>query len=125
MPAPYSTDLREKVLAALDAGVGTQAEVAVIFGIGVATVRRWAARQRRGELPATHPGPRPGSRSYNAEALAQLRALVAARPDGSYQDYTDWMAEEHGLVTSRASTGRALRQLGLTRKKRRTTLRNG
>ncbi len=47
MPAPYSKDLRERVVAAYEPGAGDQVEVAQRFNVGEATVRRWWALKRK------------------------------------------------------------------------------
>ena len=41
---PYSQDLRERVIAALEAGDGTQAEIADRFRLSKSTVEKWWAR---------------------------------------------------------------------------------
>ena len=40
MPNPYDVALRERVVAAYDAGTGTALEVAHLFGLGHRTVQR-------------------------------------------------------------------------------------
>ena len=125
MPAPYSKDLRAKAIAAYKSGRGNQRAVAELFGIGEASLRRWLALERdTGTLAARPPGPRPGSRAFNAEGLEQLRGLVAEMPDGSAQETVHIFKERHGLVVSRSSVHRVLVQLGLTRKKRRSSQSN-
>lgn len=118
MPAPYSTDLRLKAIAAYRAGVGTQQEVAAIFNIGEASLRRWLAAERRGELEPKVLPRRPHLRSINPAVLDQLKALHAEANDLSGQEYADLLWERHGVSTSKSSVNRALKQLGLTRKKR-------
>ena len=46
MPNPYDVALRERVVAAYDAGTGTALEVAHLFGLGHRTVQRWVTRWR-------------------------------------------------------------------------------
>ncbi|WNG44872.1 transposase [Archangium minus] len=60
MPRPYSTDLRERVLAACERGL-TIEEVARQFEVGTATVKRWRQfRRQRGSVePAPHGGGKP------------------------------------------------------------------
>jgi putative transposase len=38
---PYSNDLRERVIAALEAGEATQAEIAVTFAVSLSPVEKW------------------------------------------------------------------------------------
>src|SRR3954462_12532256 len=70
----YSMDLRERVVAAVDAGA-TQAQAAARFGVSLRTVERYLARQRAtGSLAATQQrhGPAPKVRQ-------QLQAWLPAR----------------------------------------------
>ena|SRR5688572_5573169 len=77
MPRAYSPDLRERVLAACEAGEGSQAEIARRFRVGERTLQRWlqAARGegRRGpKVPAR-------SRGLVGGAVAALARLVDER----------------------------------------------
>jgi transposase len=77
--APYSMDLRVRMLADRDAGIAAK-EVAAKFRVSHSWVNRLVQRRREtGEV-----GPRP-QRIFKKQALAgqehQLRALVAAKPD--------------------------------------------
>lgn len=117
MPRPDSTDLRERVLAAYEADEGSQAEVAGRYRIGGRTLSGWlkVAREegRRGPKPrARGPAPVGGE----AETLA---ALVAERNDATLAEYAARLAERTGVRRSLAAVCRALKGLGLARKKRR------
>ena len=121
MPAAYSQDLRERVIAAYEAGVGDQVEIAERFSVGEATVRRWWALKRRpGSVAPKAPElTRPYRRTLDAEGEAKLAALVAATPDASEDELTRDLAEHHGIRISRSTVNRVLTRLNLTRKKRR------
>ena len=43
MPRPYSTDLRERAVEALESG-GSRREIAEMFKVGVSSVIRWCQR---------------------------------------------------------------------------------
>jgi transposase len=118
MPRPYSTDLRERVLTAYEAGEGSQAEVAGRYRVGERTLSGWlkAVRQegRRGPKPRAR-GPAPlGGKG------AVLAALAAERNDATLAEYADRLAERTGVRRSPAALCRALKALGLVRKKRRS-----
>ena len=118
MPHAYSTDLRERALATYAAGEGSQAEVAQRFRVGERTLSRWlhAARTegRRGpKMPAR-------SRAPVAGAAAVLAELVTEQGDATLAEYADRLAGRTGVRRSLASVCRALKQLGLARKKRRS-----
>ena len=76
---PYSLDLRERVVAAVDAGQSRRA-VARLFGLGPATVVGWTNRQRtQGTVAA-----RPVGGARRAVLLTErdwLLARLAAKPD--------------------------------------------
>jgi transposase len=108
-------DLRERVLAACDRGLGT-AEVAATFAVSPAWVRR--LKQRRREtgsaaplVPARH-GPAP----MLAADAERLRTVVLDHPGETAADYRDRL----GLAVSPLTVWRMLRRLGLTFKKSRS-----
>jgi transposase len=66
----YSKDLRRKIVDALGRGI-SKAEAALIFGVGISTVKRYAAKAQRGE--PLEPGKAPGKRpSKMDERLREL-----------------------------------------------------
>ena len=106
MPRPYSTDLRERVLTAYEAGEGSQAEVAGRYRIGERTLSGWlrAAREgRRGpKQRARGPAPLGG-------AGAALAALVTEQNDATLAEYAERLAERAGVRRSLAAVCRALK----------------
>ena len=108
---PYSMDLRERVLAACDDGMGT-AEVAEAFSVSPAWVRRLKQRRRAtGSITprTTTPGPKPTL----APHADRLRELVRDDPDLTAEEYRDRL----GVGTAPVTVWRMLRRLGLTHKK--------
>jgi transposase len=80
----YSVDLRERVLAACDAGHGTK-EVAQLFGVSPAWVRR--LKQRRRERGSILPLPRTyGPKPLLDQCQEQLREQVRRRPDATLEE---------------------------------------
>jgi transposase len=118
MPRAYSTDLRERVLAACERGVATQAQAARRFGVSERTVSGWlrTAREegRRGPKP-----PARGRTPVGGQA-AVLAGLVAEQSDATLAEYAGRLAERAGVRRSLAAVCRALKTLGLVRKKRRS-----
>jgi transposase len=73
MARPYSNDLRERVVAALASGRSCR-EVAVIFGVSVASVVKWSQRQRStGTVAARQMG------GYRKRLLEPHREVVLKR----------------------------------------------
>src|SRR5215208_4239902 len=112
----YSVDLRERVLAALDRGM-PRLEVVSTFHVSLASLKRWhAARHDAGDFTPCPPtgGFEP---TITPDQHEQLRAQVAAFPDATLAEHaTRWNAAQ-GTAISQWAIGRAIRLLGLTRKK--------
>jgi transposase len=114
----YSVDLRERVLAALDRGM-PRSQVVITFQVSLASLKRWlAARRTTGDF-----APQPPSGGFEptitSEQHHQLCAQVAAFPDATLAEHaTRWNAA-HATTLSQWTIGRAIRGLGLTRKKSR------
>jgi transposase len=121
MPAPYSLDLRKRVVTAYISGAGTYVEVGIRFNVGAATVDRWVSRQRK--LGTVAPDAMGGDRNgkFDAEDEAWLCAVVEEDPDATRDELVRRLARERGLAVSPAAVQRALERLDLTRKKRLST----
>ena len=110
---PYSMDLREKVLAAVDRGESC-ASVARRFELSERTVREYRYRRDRGRLEPEKPGPQ-GPIRLNEADLEKLRELVAADPGLTLQQLAGHM---HVSVVE-STIHRALKKLGISFKKSR------
>src|SRR3954447_8575445 len=91
MPRAYSTDLRERALAAYEAGEGRQSEVARRYRVGERTASAWLRTAPEAGRRAPRP-PRGGRPPVGGEA-ATLAALVAERNDATLAEYADRLAE--------------------------------
>jgi transposase len=118
MPKPYSVDLRERAVAAYDAG-RLQTEVVHLFKISLASLKRWLAQRRAGQslAPKTY---RPGPRGAFAcpDALTALEAQLKADPDGRLLDHCQRWQERTGQPVSLTALHRACRALDWTHKKK-------
>lgn len=119
MPKAYSEDLRERVWAAWQKGDESQQAVAVRFGVSASFVRDLSRRFRTtGALaPKVHGGGR--RLAADAKTVARLEKLVARHNDLTNDEYHRRLAAK-GATLSRATVGRMLVRLDLTRKKRRS-----
>jgi transposase len=114
---PYSIDLRERALAALDRGM-SRAEAVTTFQVSPASLRRWlAARRNSGSISPRAPRGGP-VRSITSAQETELRAQVEAMPDATIPEHTQRWNATHATTLSQWTLGRAIRRLGLTRKKR-------
>ena len=118
MPKPYSADLRERVLLADEAGV-PPAAVAERFGVGLATVYLWRQQAHTEGRRCAKPHGGGRARGIDPAGEAIVRALVAERNDRTLDEYIEQLAARGGPRVSRPTLCRALRRLGLWRKKRR------
>jgi transposase len=106
----YSTDLRQRALAY--AKIHGPTAAAKVFNIGRGSLYNWLNNlETRGTLA---PCPPPGRQSKLD--LEALRQYVEEKPDLYQHEY----GEHFGVVKSRICT--ALKQLNITRKKKRTLL---
>jgi transposase len=102
MSRAYSQDLRERVVAAVEAGATRQA-AGDRFGVSDSSAIRWVQRWRAsGELAAKRGG---GSSSPLEQHAAALLALVAEQPDLTLDEWCV-LLRERDIVTSRVSVWR-------------------
>jgi transposase len=121
---PYSLDLRERVIAALEAGQQAQAAIAATFGVSPATLEIWWRRWRetRTVAPRAHGG---GNPHVLAGCESFLRAVLTKQPDTTLDELCSLVWDAKGLKVSRSMMCRELQRLKLPRKKRRHTTVNG
>jgi transposase len=114
----YSVDLRERVLAALDRGMSRR-EAVTTFQVSLASIKRWLLTRRdTGEL-APRPWAGGPDRTITPVQDDALRAEVSAFPDATLAEHAERWNAVHGVALSQWSLGRAMRRLGLPRKKSR------
>ena len=113
----YSVDLRERIMAAVDAGM-PRAEAARIFRVSVATIERYRQRRRTtgGLVPGHSPGRTPEIAPAQSPALA---AQVAAHPDDTLAQHAATWRAEQGTAVRLWAMGRALVRAKIARNKRR------
>jgi transposase len=113
----YSTDLRERVLAAHARGLSRR-ELIELFQVSQGSITRWLRQQRlSGDLtPRLPPG---RARSIPVDQEAALRRQVEAAPDATLAAHAAQWATDSGSRLSPWTLARALRRLGFSRKKSR------
>ena len=119
----YSTDLRSRVLAAVDGGSPARA-VAQQFQVSVSYIYKALIRRRRtGETSASaRRGHRPRKLSPAQEAA--LAAHIEAHPDLTLAALQAWLLAEHEVRLSNGAMWSAVARLGLSFKKRRSARAN-
>ena len=121
---PYSLDLRERVITAIEAGQHSQAAIAATFGVSPATVENWWRRWRETQsvAPLAHAGGHP---HVLASCEPLLRAALKEQPDATLAELCTHVWEANGLAVSHSMMCRELQRLRLPRKKRQRTTVNG
>ncbi len=123
MPRPYPLELRLRVVAAVEEDGDTYEQAADRFKVGVASVDRWLALARKGEL-APKPN-RNGHQPVIRDGLEEdLRALLRERSEDTLPELCDRFEERTGVQVSTSTMSRSIRRLGFTRKKRPSNLKN-
>lgn len=116
MPAPYSLDLRERVVAAVAGGMSCRA-AAEHYQVGISTAIRWMGLVRKNGTPAALAmgGMKPFALAQHAELIL---ARVAEKPDITLREL---LAELHELKieVSYYAVWNFLTREGLTVKKKR------
>ncbi len=116
---PYSQDLRERALAALEAG-RTQAAVAEQFGIHKSTLEKWWYRWRDTGRCAAKPHASGPPRTLHA-CDPFIRAEVKKQPDVTLAELCERVAAAKDVSASPSMMCRTLQGLRLPRKKSRST----
>jgi transposase len=116
MPAPYSQDLRERVIGFMALG-GSARAAAARFDVSVSSASRWAQRWRaEGQArPRAMGGDR---RSRLSEHRARVLQLIAQQPDLTLEEIRSALAAGCGITVALSTVHRFLAAHKLTRKKR-------
>jgi transposase len=114
----YSPDLRERIIAALEAGTDPQSEIAATFGVSLSFVEKlWRKWRKTGNCDALpHAGGR--ERSLKNDE-AKIRAAVAEQPDLTLAELSEQIEAAKGTRVVPMTMCRELKRLNLPRKKSR------
>jgi transposase len=115
MPAPYSQDLRERVVGFMALG-GSARAAAVRFDVSVSSALRWGQRWR-GEGHARPRAMGGDRRSRLSEHRAKVLQLIAQQPDLTLQEIRSALVAS-GIPVGLSTVHRFLAAQNLTRKKR-------
>ena len=119
MPRPLSNDLRERIVAAYQAGGLTYDDVAERFQVGPATVNRLLRRVRETGSVAPRTGSRLGPPPLiGPEQRAWIVAMLEDTPDITGDDIVFRLLEERQFKVGRTTVFRVISECGYTRKKK-------
>jgi transposase len=113
MAGPYSTDLRSRVLAAVEAGESV-AETAKRFAVGRSTAYRWVTAAREEGRREAKRMRGAGPPCIRGEAEAAMLDLAGDPNHLTLAEIAARLAETHGVRVHLTTVHRALRRAGWT-----------
>ena len=111
----YSEDLREKIVEALERGMG-KSQAARTFSVSLSSVKRYAKLAQEGRALA--PKKRPGSKPKLDERSSKLlQADLEEHPFLTLQERCEYLRAVASVEVSRSTVCRAIKRMDSTRKK--------
>ena len=112
----YSADLRQRVVAAVQEGVRSQALIAQAFSVSLGTVENWwrSFRATGRTAPLPHAG---GKKRKLQPHRALVQRTVKQQPDATLSELCVLVAAQTGVQTTPSMMCRELQSLHLVRKK--------
>jgi transposase len=114
----YSLDLRERLLDAADRGMPRK-EAVRVFGVSLATIKRWLMRLE--QTGSVAPKKKPGMKPRIGITVEERRALwvqLETHDAATLEEHCELWEEKRGVRVSVSTMSRAIRKLGWTLKKR-------
>src|SRR4051794_31924634 len=119
MPAPYSEDLRRKIIQACERGTESQRKIAALFSVSQSFVESvWQHYRHSGGEWVPHRRRAGRHARLDAACHARLHGWLAAQPDLTLKELIDRLHAATGIAVSEPTMCRVLRALGMRRKKR-------
>ena len=119
MARAYGTDLRRRVVEAIEGGLSTRA-AAGVFSVGISTAGSWHRYWRKtGSYEAKRQGGRDGSVLDTHEAF--ILGLIKENADITLAEMADRLGEKHDLRVDPSTIWYFLKRCGMTYKKRQRT----
>jgi transposase len=111
----YSDDLREKIVEALERGMG-KSQAARTFSVSLSSVKRYAklAEDGRSLAPKKRPGSKP---KLDERASKLLQADLKEHPFLTLQQRCEYLRAVASVEVSRSTMCRAIKRMNATRKK--------
>jgi transposase len=115
---PYSMDLRERVVSAIEKGDSSFRKVAQRFAVSQNCVERWVKMKRtEGHIVPRKQG---GSVSTVMKHRDQLMRIFKQQPDATKAEYCELLWDTTGLGVSQSTMCRTFQRLNLPLKKKRS-----
>jgi len=114
---PYPLEFRQRIIEAVNEGLGTVAEIADIFGVGERYIYKLLQRHRETGDVAPRPHGGGAVAALTEKQLLQLADLVFQFPDATLAELQQRLSKRARVSVSLSTIWRALKALDLTRKK--------
>lgn len=118
MPAPYSPDLRQRVIDAYEAKEGSQRQLAERFKVSLSFVRDLMRHYRRNGQVEPKPHGGGAVAKVTAAQLPVVEQLVNAQPDALLYELCERFAQNTDITVSVSTMHRAVQRLKLSYKKK-------
>jgi transposase len=111
----YSEELREKIVEALERGMG-KSQAARTFSVSLSSVKRYAklAQEGRSLAPKKRPGSKP---KLDERSRKLLQADLEEHPFLTLQQRCEYLRAVASVEVSRSTVCRAIKRMNATRKK--------
>jgi transposase len=119
--APYSLDLRHKIVQAYERGVGSQRQIAELFGVSVSFVEKLFIRWRRSGQIAAKPHAGGIHSRLDAASRQQLQAWLTEQPDLTLAELAARLQRDLHLQVGVSRLCKVLKTLDVPRKKSHST----
>jgi transposase len=116
MGRPYSMDLRERVITAVEGGMSTR-QAAARFSIGIATAGAWARLKRSTGAVSPAKQGKPKGSVLDAHA-GFIFALIDKAPDITLEEIAERLTEERAVTVVSTAVWKFLDRHDMTHKKR-------
>ncbi len=118
MPKPYSQDLRNRVIDAVERGEMSRRAAARRYEVSESAAVKWLGRfeQDGSRAPVGHGGHRPSKLMPHRDFIEAART---EKPDATLQALCDRLLAERGVKADTSMMSRFFRRIGVTFKKRR------
>ena len=118
MPAPLSTELRDRFARLIREGLTGRA-ASRRLQVSAATGARWASQVRSSGSATVAPMGRPAGTGKLGGHIEFFRELVTQDPDITLFELRDALADAEGVAVHHSAIARLLKRLGFTHKKSR------
>jgi transposase len=116
MPKPISNDLRQRIIAYVEAGHSARS-AARHYGIGESTATKLVGRYLKSGRLDPLPMGRPTGQGKLAPYKAFLKARIEAEPDMTMPELAACLYRDQNVQADPATLSRLLKRMGLTYKK--------